>query len=172
MPPQFSIRPATAVDRPALLRFVFELNVFEAAFEPDRRTDTDFAGPTLDWRLRNVRDGDGLVLVATDSDDVTVGWMAAHRDEHGPYVRGEVRAFGYIAELYLVPEWRGRGVGRALIEAAKAHFRAQSLTHAVIGALAANAEALAAYTAQGFRPYTTELRLALSRLALPPPSTI
>jgi aminoglycoside 6'-N-acetyltransferase I len=154
--PTVTIRKATETDRQTLLRFILELNTLEAAFEQDRRIDDGFAATTLDWSLAKVRDAAGVALIAVDSAEGAIGWAAAHSEPYPPYVRSETAAFGYVAELYVVPAWRGRGVGRALIGAVGAHFRDQGLRHLMIGSLAGNGNARTAYEAMGFRPYAVE----------------
>lgn len=159
--PTVTIRKTTDADRPVLLRFILDLNTLEAAFEQDRRIDDAFAATTLDWSLAKVRDGGGVALIAVDSAEGAIGWVAAHSEPYPPYVRSETAAFGYVAELYVVPTWRGRGVGRALIGAVGAHFRDQGHKHIMIGALAGNGDARTAYEALGFRPYAVEYVMEL-----------
>jgi GNAT superfamily N-acetyltransferase len=161
MPPAYSVRPATDADRPALLRFVLELNLFEAVFAPNRRVDDDFAVPTLDWCMARARAGNGAIFVAVDAEDAPIGWTAIQCEPYPPYIRADRVDFGYIAELYVDAGWRSQGVGRALIEAAKVHFRGLGLRHVMIGAVAGNVVARAVYEDMGFRPSATEYLMDL-----------
>ena len=53
------------------------------------------------------------MLIAEDAGK-PVGWAFAH--DHNAELSDEPRRHGYIAELYVVPQARGKGLGRALIQ--------------------------------------------------------
>ena len=56
----------------------------------------------------------------------------------------------YLAELYVVPEQRGRGLGRALMEAAIEHARARGADYMDLGTSEADVAARALYESLGF----------------------
>jgi ribosomal protein S18 acetylase RimI-like enzyme len=56
----------------------------------------------------------------------------------------------YLAELYVVPARRGRGLGRALLESAIAHARARGATHMELGTAESDRAARALYESLGF----------------------
>ena len=66
-----------------------------------------------------------------------LGWAAACEDESEVYIHAEERTYGYIAELYVVEDVRGRGVGRALIAACEDWARERGLKAMMIGVLVA-----------------------------------
>jgi GNAT superfamily N-acetyltransferase len=57
----------------------------------------------------------------------------------------------YLAELYVVPERRGRGLGRALMQASIALARRRGATHMDLGTSEADRVARALYESLGFR---------------------
>ncbi len=59
---------------------------------------------------------------------------------------------GELAELYVVPEARGRGVGRLLAEQASRLFAAERVTFACVWTEASNRAAVSAYRRAGFEP--------------------
>jgi ribosomal protein S18 acetylase RimI-like enzyme len=63
--------------------------------------------------------------------------------------------YGYVSDIFIVPEARGSGLARALIDALAEHLRkvAPDLTRLRINVLAANAIARGAYEKAGFVPY-------------------
>ncbi|MGH6719166.1 MAG: GNAT family N-acetyltransferase, partial [Alphaproteobacteria bacterium] len=65
------------------------------------------------------------------------------------------RRFGYISDLYLVPEARGHGHGRRLYQAAEDHCAALGLTRMRISAISRNPLAMAAHAKFGFAPLYT-----------------
>lgn len=78
--------------------------------------------------------------------------------ENLPFVIEEERIFGYIDELFVEEEFRGQGIGRALIAACEEAGRALRLKLIMIGVVAGNARARKTYEAAGFSPYTIDLR--------------
>ena len=55
-----------------------------------------------------------------------------------------------LHHMYVVPDWRGRGLGRALIAAVEARARSLDCTYVTIGTDPANTGAQAAYQAMGY----------------------
>jgi ribosomal protein S18 acetylase RimI-like enzyme len=56
----------------------------------------------------------------------------------------------YLEELYVVPERRGQGLGRALLEAAMEHARQRGAAHIDLGTSEADVAARALYESAGF----------------------
>ena len=56
----------------------------------------------------------------------------------------------YLAELYVVPVLRGRGIGRALLDAAVAHARERGADHMDLGTSDDDIAARALYESAGF----------------------
>jgi GNAT superfamily N-acetyltransferase len=96
-------------------------------------------------------------------------WLAA--DESEPIGMVNVKLFermpspdrppsrwGYLANLFVVPDKRHHGVGTALVEAAVARARAEDLARLV---LAPSESSVPLYRRQGFRPATDLLVLPL-----------
>ena len=87
---------------------------YEAAFEPDRRRDTNFA--IEHWRALQQRHAEkhGIMLIAENAAQ-PAGWAFAHDETNEVFVIEAERRHGFLAELYVAPEARGKGLGRALI---------------------------------------------------------
>ena len=143
-------------DRPALEEFVLALNRFEHAFESNRRTDEAIGPEYFAVLMKRVAENDGRVLVAERNGDL-VGWLVSVVDEGPVFVREDKRATGYVIELFIEEGARRSGVGGALLRAAEDDFRARGLRTMMIGVMAGNANARAAYQARGFEPYALQL---------------
>lgn len=144
-------------DEPAILSFIIGLQDHEAAFEPDRRRDMDFAAEH--WRDLQHRCAErhGVMLVAEDGGK-PVGWAFAHDEKAEVFVVEPERSHGFLTELFLLPEARGKGLGRALIEGCEAWARERGHRLLTVGVLSHNRSAIRAYEGAGYAPYVTIMR--------------
>lgn len=157
----FSVRAARLPeDAPALMAFVAGLQEFEHVFEPNRRTDPLVGHDYFRMLMKRVEERDGRVLVA-ERDGELLGWCVTLVDEGEVYVVEEERRSGFIAELFVVEDARGQGVGRALIAAAETSFKVRGLPVASIAVLPGNRRAREIYEAAGYEAYTLFLRKKL-----------
>jgi ribosomal protein S18 acetylase RimI-like enzyme len=69
----------------------------------------------------------------------------------------------YVADTYVVPEFRGRGVVSRLLETAESHMREQGVSRMRIWTLANNTSAKRAYEAYGCEPYEVVMEKTLRR---------
>lgn len=145
-------------DEGIILSFLHGLQDHEAGFEPDRRRDP--AWTKAHWReiLRRRRERHGAMFLAEDETGRAVGWAFAHDAENELYVVEDERRHGYLAELYVTAQARGAGHGRALIAACEAWARGRGHRLLMIGVLAGNAGAVAAYERVGYAPYALTMR--------------
>jgi ribosomal protein S18 acetylase RimI-like enzyme len=72
--------------------------------------------------------------------------------------RAKNRHKGRLVGLYVVPECAGRGIGRALVDAAVGHARASGLRLIVLSVTEANRAAIALYQRAGFKSFGLEPR--------------
>ncbi|HEV7159510.1 MAG TPA: GNAT family N-acetyltransferase [Caulobacteraceae bacterium] len=144
-------------DRAAALAFILGSQLYERAFEADRRTDAEVADDYYAQMMDEVAKNGGRVFVA-EEDGRAIGWAAFAVVTGMVYVIEEERRHGYIAELFVETAARGRGVGRALIGACENEARRRGLGQVRIGLLAANRRAADIYARAGYQPYTAELR--------------
>jgi GNAT superfamily N-acetyltransferase len=149
-------------DEPAILSFITGLQDYEAAFEPNRRRDPAFAADH--WRDAQHRCAEkhGAMFIAEDFVPVAggnpVGWAFAY-EEHGElFVTEPQRRHGFLAEIFVMPEARGKGLGKALIEACEAWARGRGHALLTINVLARNARAIRSYEGSGYAPYTVTMR--------------
>lgn len=120
----------------------------ESAAELDART-----GP-----VRPRFTGESIVLVARDGEGRAAGLCWCVLFDPGTGLEGEV------AELYVAPPARGRGLATALVGEAMRLFRERGVTFAQVWTHPGNAAALAVYRRHGFA--TTE-QAVLTWLPLP-----
>ena len=145
-------------DEPAIFSFLHGLQDHEAGFEPDRRRDPQWAVEHWHEVRRRCAERHGIMLVAEDAGGQPVGWAFAHDEDSELFVVEAERRHGFLAELYVMPEARGQGHGKALIGACEAWAKRRGHTLLTIGVLAKNAAAIRAYEGTGFSPYMLTLR--------------
>ena len=152
-----AVRPARLPDdEPAILSFIWGLQRFENAFEPNRRLDPDFAAEH--WAdVRSQAEKRGAIFVA-EADSGPVGWAVVLEEAGDLFVRPEERRYGFVAELFVTEAARGQGHGRALIAACEDWSRARGMSVLIIGVLTGNDKAAAMYRRDGFAPYNLFMR--------------
>ncbi|QDT29767.1 putative acetyltransferase [Gimesia panareensis] len=102
-----------------------------------------------DWKWRKAghveadsrREPEGIFVA--ELDDRIVGYISTWHDP--------AAGIGYIPNMAFVPECRGQGMGRQLLEHALAHFRNLGLSLAKIETLEQNAVGNHLYTSLGFQ---------------------
>src|SRR5262245_32531608 len=140
-------------DKAAILGFITGMQLFERAIEPDRRIDSNVAEEFYAVITERIVKKHGLIRIAENADGERLGWAAAYEDENEIFVRAEERTYGYIADVYVIEQARGRGIGRALIKSCEDWARERGLRAMMIGVLAGNPRAHAVYRGAGFADY-------------------
>ena len=134
--PQIEIRRATPGDAAAVARLLHDFN-------------TEFDDPTpgvevLGERAKEmIAAGEMVVLLAGDGPD----GLAQLRCRRSVWSDGLDL---YLEELYVVPELRGQGIGRALLEATLATGREAGATHVDLNTGETDSAARALYESAGF----------------------
>ena len=130
-----AVRPASAADASEIARLLYG---FQLEFdEPSPEVDV------LAGRYEKLlRDGEMTVLLVGDGPD---GFAQLR---FRPWVYDGLHS--YLEELYVVPERRGRGLGRALLEAALETARETGATHMELGTSEDDVVARALYEKLGF----------------------
>ncbi len=151
-----SIREREAGDRERLVDLFRQLNSHEDAIAHDRRTDRAAAEDSLAFVEERLAERGGIFLVAELAGEVA-GLLVLVYETDCIYIREARRRFAYIQDLVVDDRHRRHGIGRALMDAAEAAAKAAGCRRMVLGVLAGNAAALAAYDRQGYRPYAQDL---------------
>lgn len=137
------IRRATGRDAEgivAILRKIASERIYSAIDEPwsidEERTYLESLSPREAVHVAVAENGQVIGVQTLDRWSPTLNSMA------------HVAQFG----TFLLPEWRGRGVGSALFKTALAFARASGYSKVVIQVRASNQSAQAFYERHGFRP--------------------
>jgi len=121
--PRLHVRPATRADLPVIvdLRLEFDRELLGGDLPPDR------VGPhrsqVADYLAMHV-DGDGYRLWVAEEGGRIVGMGGLVVVDRPPHPRSRRSGEGFIVNVYTLRRWRGRGVGRAVMDALVADARA------------------------------------------------
>jgi ribosomal protein S18 acetylase RimI-like enzyme len=156
------IRPAREADSADIAQAIVELQEFERRLHDSRLPGEAIAAPYFAWLQRQIAEKSGAMLVA-ESAGGFVGFLACwiERDDYIPLTPA-AQVFGYVADVCILPPWRGQDIAGRLLAAAERHLADAGARHVLVGALAANDSALAAYRKRGFTPYTVMLEKRLN----------
>jgi GNAT superfamily N-acetyltransferase len=141
------VRAARAEDHEAILAFWLDLIEHHRRLAPD-----DHPAPTLREVLANeIRRGMSRarcqVLVAERAGE-RIGFVFAEVEPAGG--AADPAPLGWIHELWVVPEERGRGAAGALVTQCDAFFRARGVRRVSVRVESGNADALRYWGKRGF----------------------
>jgi len=138
------IRPAEPADVPALAQrtwadaFGWSVSPEEQAAELENRSEASFAEGLHRWTTLVAENGGTLVGYVQFGDVVIDGVDAQPGDQE-------------LHQLYVDTDAQGRGIGRALMEAALAHPRLATASRVLLQVWDRNAKAVQLYEGLGFR---------------------
>lgn len=151
------IRPGTPQDIPTLRPLWMEMVEHHRSVV----VPADIVRPApVAWEIRRVEyegwmaDGSGFFLVADDGEPA--GYVFCRvLGSTATFDLGDVR--GELESLVVADRARGRGIGTALIDAARVALKERACTRWVVAVAAANPGAIAVYERAGFRPWVQEM---------------
>jgi ribosomal protein S18 acetylase RimI-like enzyme len=154
------IRPYEPRDQEQLISCIASLQNFERALEADRVDPAPIAPRYLRDLLARFQKQPGGILVA-EEDGQVVGYVALWLEPEPEDYWTSLSGYAYISDLAVLPEHRGRGLGRALLAAAETLARQFGASALKIKVLARNATAWHLYHRAGFRDYEITLLKSL-----------
>jgi GNAT superfamily N-acetyltransferase len=145
-----TIRVLHRDDLAAVRGLVGELHEQMRSCDPSLPPSSVILETYFGYLLKTAAETEGGVFVA-EQDGVLVGhaclfgrMRSAEADEDG-------RMYAFLAELYVQPAWRGRGIGKALLARAERHARALGMESLELKVYAANRQAIDFYASCGWR---------------------
>jgi ribosomal protein S18 acetylase RimI-like enzyme len=133
---------------------IVELQDFERGLEPGLPKGEAMVDRYLAHVLERCAGAAGRIFVA-EADDAVVGFVGVlARVVPDP---DEGQAYAYVSDLVVLPAYRRRGIGRALLERAEAYALREGASTLRVGVLAKNEAAARLYRGIGFTDYTIQL---------------
>jgi ribosomal protein S18 acetylase RimI-like enzyme len=156
------IRDMRDTDREAVIALLWELNRFEAELDKaeqpfdDRDTSYEAAVACCDRDCERAAAHEGSLIVA-EQDGEVVGFLCWLVEAGEPFVRADMRRYGYVADLIVASGHRGHGIGTRLLVEAERLTRSKGMKRLAIGVLRGNDGAARAYERFGFADHSTEM---------------
>jgi len=151
-----TIRPYEQADAGACRGCVVELQDAGRQIDPRLRDGEAMADDYLRQMHERCRHYAGIILVAEVAGAIVGLAMVL---THVPFesLDEPPGVFALVAEFVERNGFRGRGIGRALLQAAERHARESGATELRIGVLSNNHPARQLYLDEGFEPYSETL---------------
>lgn len=145
------IRKAVPADLPDLLKFEQGVIAAERPYDPTLRADPiryyDF-----DFLLHRPE----ACLLVAEVEGALIAAGYARLETAKPYLRH--RSYAYLGFMYVLPEHRGKGVNRLILEELEAWARAQGVHELRLEVYQGNEPAIKAYEKAGFSRHMIEMR--------------
>jgi GNAT superfamily N-acetyltransferase len=161
-PPHCVIRPAQVADLEAVASLAIALGRQHAGYAPHRFRLEPFASPTSlahtyrDFFVEQLARPDVIILVA-DAERRIVGYTFGRLE--GASFLDLCPPSGWLHDLYLDPNVRGRGLGGQLLDATLTQLRDLGADLLMLSASPRNESACRLFASRGFAPTMTEYSL-------------
>jgi GNAT superfamily N-acetyltransferase len=152
---QVTFRRANLDDLERLLSFEQAIIEAERPFDETIRTGPDVRYYDLEGLITSA---DAEVLVA-ESNSQIIGSGYARIEGSDTYLTHSEHS--YLGFMHVVPEYRGKGVNKKIIQALEAWTLAQGVTEMQLEVYAANAAAIRAYEKSGYSRLIITMRKGL-----------
>lgn len=143
------VRPATLADYRALCSLFDELDEFHRQARPD--FFRPFAGPARSWaQIGQWLAGPGSTVLVAQAGGEMVGLAVLLAQPASGFAGAVPRKVVEIDNLVVRADWRGRGVGRRLVNASVDWSRDRGASHVEVAVHAVNRDARRFYVDSGF----------------------
>jgi GNAT superfamily N-acetyltransferase len=149
------IREYTPADQEAIENCIIELQDFEHTLEPDRIEGASIVRPYFESLIDACQHQAGRIFVA-EVEGKKAGFVSVPM-ERSEDIISSIKDYAYISDIVLLPSYRNRGLGKALLQRAEEFARQQGAAILKIQVLARNQRAVDVYLHAGFRPYELAL---------------
>ena len=136
MRPEIQIRPAADEDEQTIFAFICDLEEITFDFELFRQ-----------YYRQNIAEKNNVYLVAIDSNGRIAGYLSCH----GQLLLHHLGMVYEIQEMFVDPEFRGKGIGHQLMEALETHLRDRECRSLEVTTNAKRTLTQEFYTACGFQ---------------------
>jgi ribosomal protein S18 acetylase RimI-like enzyme len=148
---EIRIRKALPDDLDQLLNFEQDLIKTERPFDPTLNHD-----PINYYDLKTMLTAPHIEVVVAETDNRIIASGYARIERSKPFLKHEQHA--YLGFMYVLPEYRGKGLNKKIIEALKNWAALQNINEFRLDVYYDNASAIKAYEKIGFSKHILEMR--------------
>jgi len=151
---EIKIRKASLLDLEQLLAFEQDLIKTERPFDPTVKPD-----PVNYYDLKAMLTDPQIEMVVAELNNKVIASGYARIDKSKPYLKHSRHA--YLGFMYVLPEYRGKGINKKIMDVLKSWAAAQNITEFRLEVYYDNVSAIKAYEKIGFSKYFLEMRFNL-----------
>lgn len=155
-----TIRDAAAPDYPAIAALHLESDLFHHEHLPYIYERTSESHRSEAYIADQIDDENSVFLVAERAGRV-VGFSYGYREEKGRLPFHRKRTYLVLDNVVVRQDFRGRGIGKALLEETVSRARALGYDDILLNVYRFNAAAIALYESVGFEPLAQDMILKL-----------
>ncbi len=152
-----TIRPYQQADRDALKALVLRLHETIRPLDEDLEPGDVIIDKYFNGLLSKVEQSQGALFFA-EQEGKTLGYVCLYGQVEPEALDVRLDRYSFIAELFIAPECRGQGVGKALMAAAERHAAECGSYKLELEVLADNQSAIEVYKALGYSPKMLVMR--------------
>ena len=142
------------MDLPTLLEFEQDLIELERPFDPTLKN-----GHINYYNLAEMIDAHDAEVAVVELDNKVIGSGYVRIKASKPFLK--VERLAYLGFMYVVPEHRGKGIIKRIIEFLKDWAVSQNINELRLDVYVENASAIRAYEKCGFGGYLLEMRMGI-----------
>src|SRR6187401_1576986 len=151
---EVKIRKASLDDLEQLMIFEQDLIKTERPFDPTLKPD-----PINYYDLKSLLTSPLAEVVVAETDNKIIASGYTRIDKSKPFLKHSHHA--YLGFMYVVPEYRGQGINKKIMDVLKDWAVSQNITEFRLEVYNDNASAIKAYEKFGFSRYFLEMRFNL-----------
>jgi len=148
------IRKASSIDIGQLLEFEQEIIKTERPFDPTVKPD-----PVNYYDLKAMLAAPNIQVVVAEADNKIIASGYARIDRSESFLKHTNHA--YLGFMYVLPEYRGQGVNKKIIDVLKNWAASQNIYELRLEVYYDNIPAIKAYVKIGFKKHMIEMRFNL-----------
>ena len=151
---EVKIRKSSLLDLDQLMVFEQDLIKTERPFDPTLKPD-----PINYYDLKWLLTSPLAEVVVAEADNKIIASGYARIDRSKPFLKHSTHA--YLGFMYVVPEYRGQGINKKIMDVLKDWAVSQNITEFSLEVYYDNISAIKAYEKIGFSRYILEMRFNL-----------
>ncbi|MBW2977632.1 GNAT family N-acetyltransferase [Candidatus Woesearchaeota archaeon] len=146
------IRKAKKEDIPEIKKLVIKLFSTWAKIDPADKLDRSWFKKSKSNKFYNslLKNKDKLLLVA-EEDKTLIGYLLLETQFRDPFLEGN--RIGYVSELFVLPEYRKKGISKELLKKSNEWFKKKKFKWLVVSTHSRDKPAIQFWKRKGFKEF-------------------